>query len=496
MVLKTYIDKCNTIISGTSLNTGLNPIGELNYGENISRMIIHFPIDNISNAINDKTCPNKAKFKHIFHMTNAGSIDSSELHSIYESKISEGLRTRATSFDVIFFMLPNYFDEGSGFDGKNNFFNQGYYSKYTSSNATNSSKMISEDSSNWYQSSNGRKWSDMSTDDIITTDGIYSNDFLSNEYEKYAANEESVIIGTQHFDIGNENINLDVTEYINSVIDKKIPNNGIGIAFAPMIERTKKNGIVSYTGFFTNHTNTFFAPVIDSLYEDFICDDRQKFSLDTVNKLYIYSSVDGNLENLDELPICKIEDKEYEVFQEFKGVYYANIILNSKDYSNITMLYDEWSNLKYKGELLHDVEQYFTVQPNIKKVTIGNAIQTEPRFFPNVYGIKNEEKLINSDGEIRKIVIECEEPYSYNKKVNLTNLKFRLYVKDGEREITTIDWDNVNLSNNENNYYLRIGDLLPNEYYIDIKVKRNNEVITYKKLCKFTIIEDVTNKFI
>ena len=496
MVIKTYIDKSNTIISGTSLNTGLNPIGELNYGENISRMLIHFPIEKINNLIEDKTCPDKTKFRHVLHMTNAGSIDSSELHSKYESKISNGVKTRATSFDLIFFILPDYFDAGSGFEGKNNFFNQGYFQKYTPSNATDASKMLSEDGSNWYQSSNGKKWSDLTTEDIPTSDGIYSNDFLSKEYEKYAINEESVIIGAQHFDIGNEDIDIDITDYINSVIDKKITNNGIGIAFAPMLERTKKNDVVNYTGFFTNNSDTFFVPFIDSLYQEYICDDRQKFSLDSNNKLYIYSSIDGNLENLDELPTCEIEDKQYEVFQESKGVYYINVTLSSKKYTNATILYDVWSNLKYKGQVIDDVEQYFTIQPNFKKMIIGNTIQTEPRFLPNVYGIRNKETLINSDGEIRKIVIECKEPFTSNRPINLSNIKFRLYVKDGEREITVIDYDNVNLSNNENNYYLRIGDLIPNEYYIDIKVKRNNEVITYKNLCDFTIANDVTNKFI
>ena len=57
MVFKTYIEKANTIISGSKINTGLNPIQELVYGRDtiVSRALIYFDhtkvkklIDNLS----------------------------------------------------------------------------------------------------------------------------------------------------------------------------------------------------------------------------------------------------------------------------------------------------------------------------------------------------------------------------------------------------------------------------------------------------------------
>ena len=44
MVYKTYISKFNTIISGSKLNTGLNPIAELVYGHDtiVSRVLMYF----------------------------------------------------------------------------------------------------------------------------------------------------------------------------------------------------------------------------------------------------------------------------------------------------------------------------------------------------------------------------------------------------------------------------------------------------------------------
>jgi hypothetical protein len=47
MVIKTYFDKNNTIVSNLNVNTGLNPIAELFYGgaltqQRYSRFLFHF----------------------------------------------------------------------------------------------------------------------------------------------------------------------------------------------------------------------------------------------------------------------------------------------------------------------------------------------------------------------------------------------------------------------------------------------------------------------
>ena len=52
MILKTYLDKVNTIISESELNTGLNPISELLYGAITTRTLIHFDISKKKNELN------------------------------------------------------------------------------------------------------------------------------------------------------------------------------------------------------------------------------------------------------------------------------------------------------------------------------------------------------------------------------------------------------------------------------------------------------------
>ena len=66
---------------------------------------------------------------------------------------------------------------------------------------------------------------------------------------------------------------------------------------------------------------------------------------------------------------------------------------------------------------------------------------------------------------------------------------------DGMSELTVINWDNVNKSYLENYYYLRLGDLIPNEYHIDIAIDYNGEHIVHKNILYFTINNDKTNKY-
>jgi hypothetical protein len=52
------------------------------------------------------TMPDASKITHRLKMTNAGSVDFTTLHNKETSEISGCLRQRATSFELIFFLIP------------------------------------------------------------------------------------------------------------------------------------------------------------------------------------------------------------------------------------------------------------------------------------------------------------------------------------------------------------------------------------------------------
>lgn len=482
MITRTYISKFNSIIKDSKLNTGLNPVAELTYGINHSRILLYFDHNKVKKMVEENIFPDKSKLKHILKITNAGSIDLTQIHCGDVSSISDDPKVRATSFDLIFFLIPQFWDGGKGFDFMENFNNQGHL--HIHAQPMNSSKLLSSDGCNWFQARNGYKWKE---------NGIYDEITLSKEYDNFSSEKGSeIIIGRQHFDIGNENIHLDITDIFNKFIDNEIENYGIGIAFAPNFERMediKEN----YVGFLTHKTNTFFEPYVETIYNDYISDDRANFILDKNNKLYLYSNIGGFNTDLDELPTCNVNGSEYVVKRHSKGIYYIDIKLSSKEYKPNTMLYDTWGNIKYQGTEFDDVELDFVTKSNNNWFNIGNSLNENKRLIPNVYGIDYKEKI--KRGDLRKVNILARQEYSKNQAELIDNIETRLYIKDGTREIDVFPWEYVNKTFNENYILIDTSILIPERYYLDIKINSNLESIIHHNILSFDIVDDISNKY-
>lgn len=484
MINRTYISKMNTIISGETINTGINPISELVYGANVTRTLLYFDVSKLKCMVDEKVFANMKKMKHYLKITNAGSLDFTQVHCNDISSISDSVKIRACSFDLIFFLIPQYWDGGKGFDYSKNFFNQGYYGKNCTNVMQDSARLLSSDGSNWYQARNGYKWDE---------EGIYSNDTLSKEYDKFSSdNGSEIIIGRQHFDIGNENINLDVTEVVNKYINGDLENYGIGIAFTPMLERTEGD-IDNYVGLITHKTNSFFEPYIETIYEDSVSDDRAHFAMDKHNKLYLYCNIGGELVNLDEMPTCEVNGEQYEVKQYSKGIYYIDIIINKGIFKPNTMLFDTWGNILYQGVRYDDIELDFVLKSNSIFFNVGNSIEESNKLVPTIYGIKENEKI--QRGDVRKLVIKPLVEYGKNIAELVDNMEIRLYIKDGTRELDIIPFDKVNKSFVENYYQIDTNMLIPNRYYVDVKFKYNLEMITHHNVLSFDITDNLNNKY-
>lgn len=475
IVTRTYIEKCNTIVKDNHANLSLNPIMEINYGNMLSRGIIYFDHNKVKKMVEDKTYTDINKLKHILHITNSSSIIDKNINRCGMDSQIDGHKQRAASFDLIFFLIPNEWDNGKGFDYVMDVYNGNH-------------RGISTDGSNWYKFRNHFRWSE---------EGIYSTETLSKELDLATSpkgNLSDKIIGFQHFDYGNENIELDITCTMNKFITGELNNYGIGIAYAPSFEDLK-TGVSQYTGFFTNHTHSFFEPYVETIYDDIINDDRSNFYLDKDNKLYFYSLIGGKYTNLDEYPICTIDDKQYEVKQATKGIYYVEINLSSDDYEFDTMLYDNWSNLKYRGHQFKDIELQFVTKPSDKYFNLGlpyNDDNSSDEIVPSLYGIGVNEKIPR--GDIRKVNVECKIPYSSRQMKAVDGLEYRLYVNEGTEEYNVINWQKVEIGYNENYFLINTNELIPHRYFIDIKVKRNMEELLYKKLLQFDIASITNNK--
>lgn len=475
IVTKTYISKSNTLFKDSCANLGLNPVMELNFGKTVSRGIIYFDHTKVKNMVNDKTYPDMSKLRHTLKMTNAASLYKLDIHKPCSDLIFNDYKERANSFDIIFFLINKEWDNGIGFD-------------YVKDMHKGEHVAYSTECSNWFQNKNYFKWDE---------DGIFSNDTLSKEFDKFTSkngNQSNIIIGYQHFDFGNENIEFDITEIFNKFITDEITNYGIGIAFSPSFElqKTKKT---QYVGFFTQHTHSFFEPYIETTYDETIEDDRTNFYLDKDNKLYFYAVIGGNYVNLDELPNCTINGSQTASKQATKGVYYVDVNLSSEEYESDTMIYDVWSNIKYNGKDLNDVELSFVTKPSTNYIVFGLPKQNEEvEFVPSVYGINDKEQI--KRGDIRKINIDCRIPYTTNQLRCVDGIEYRLYVMSGLKEYDVISWRKVERGYNENYLLINTNEMLPSRYYLDLRIHRNLELINHPKILEFDIINDITDNLV
>lgn len=524
MVFKTYLDKYNTIIEDKYTNVGINPIAELCYGTTITRNLLYFDESELREIfkknnwikLKDGASEDNPKYeltenalthtKHYLHVFNAGSPNPAQMFYEEDSHLENTTKRRTSSFSLIFFLVPKPWDGGKGYDLTTDFENQGYICpKYNFIN-NNGTLAYSEYGCNWFEAKYGCNWDSFSGDSASTclcdeyiegtSGGVYTWEYLYDEYQKFHTSGGSdVIVAKQHFDTGIENIMVDLTDVVNKFITGELCNYGIGVAFEPNIELTASE-YENYIGFFTHKTNTFFEPYLETIYDDYISDDRNNFILGKKNRLYLYANIDGKLTNLDEMPKCEIEgiNKELEVKQYAEGIYYVEIAPSELSGAPNTMYYDTWTNVIYNGENMGSIELDFVTKSKRHYFNIGDGIEESKKGVPTLYGISENEDIFRN-GDIRKVGVICKKMYERNKGLIIHDMQYRIYVKDGNREVTVIPYEHVNMSFKENYFIVRVKDFIPERYYVDIKINYNQEVITYKKALTFNIVSEIDNKY-
>ena len=480
MIRHFFIDKTNTIIKHSEQNMGLNPILNIAYGSYEMKGLIHFNIDKIKELINDKTFADKSKLKFTLKMTNCASIDEIPMNKPLVRGV-DCKAVRATSFDLMLYKLPIHFDAGNGFDYINDFWEH-------------DNQSFRKDGSNWYCCRTGLMWNgDIKPHSFKDINGdIYEKEFLNDEYKKYINGEESIIIGTQHFDYGYENLSIDITDYVYNVIDSMYDiNYGLCLSFIPSLNEISDEKLNSVS-FFNDNTNTFFHPYIEAAYDEHISDDRESITYGRKNKLYLYVTDNGEHVNLDEMPSCSIDDTLLEVKQATKGVYYAILPPLMSNIVEDTMYYDKWSNLALNGEKIDDVEMEFYVNPRSRKLSIGSNSDIRKNIVPTFFGINDEESI--NVGDVREIGVDFVTKYETNKKILIDSGEYRLYVKDGDREIDVIEYQPIEKCFLNNFFVIYTDELIPNKYFVDVKIKLGRETKIYKEAFRFKIVNNVTNR--
>ena len=499
-ILRSYFVRNNTLISNLYTNTARNPVIELNFGASdlivpnygFTRFIFDLDLDylqeQIASGVISTGCT--SAMTHTLTMTNTSSFEA----DLINTSMSNG-RKRAASFDLILFRIPKYsgttgspqlWDEGVGYDY--NMFgttSNGVSGSMTSIEQFNDS-MFSTRPSNWYQTTTVTNWSQP---------GIYNN---ANSLTGLTGLNYSAItiVDTQHFELGNEDIDFDMTNEINAILDGSLTGvTGWGIAYKPDIERI--TGLTeSYSvGFFGKYTQTFYQPFLQTTYDDLIKDNRNMFLKNQVNKLYLYVYQNGDLVNLDSDPFVRIEDRLGDAVSGMsslntclrtKGVYEVIVPNGFTGSPTPCQYFDIWSGLTINGQCIPNVKNQFTLQPYSAGIQIG-PISKEPQIYGfDFYGILQNEQILNSD--IRKVGVTIKKAYTGQQVLLNVSASYRVYVMEGTTEVLVQDWTPINRTPNEYYFIFDMRDKIPNQYYVDIQVSTSGEKDTYKRQLTFNIV--------
>jgi hypothetical protein len=495
-ILRSYIDKNNTIISDSYVNTGRNPVIELNFGASdlivpnfgFTRFIFDLDLSllrqNIQSGVISTGCT--SAMTHTLQMTNTSSFDNELLNTFMTNE-----RRRATSFDLILFRIPQIsgntggsqlWDEGVGYDYSN--FN------ITKNSSTGSltpltyvdSRAFSTRPSNWFQTTTINNWSEP---------GIYNNKNQGNV--NYSG---LTIVAQQHFELGNEDLNMDMTNEINGVLNGSITGiTGWGLAYLPQIENI--TGLTdSYSvAFFSRHTQTFYQPYLQTTYDDLIQDDRNQFLKNQENKLFLYVYQNGDLVNLDSDPYVRIEDRDgiavagmdsLNTCLRTKGVYEVIVPNGFTGSPSPCLFYDVWSGLTINGQNIPNVRNQFVLQEYSAGIQIGSVSKEPQKYGFNFYGILQNEQILNTD--IRKVGVTIKKAYTGQQLLLDVSAYYRVYVKEGTTEVLVQDWTPINRTPTEYYFMFDMRDKIPNQYYVDIQVNTSGEKDTYKKQLTFNIV--------
>ena len=466
MVIRTYIDKDNTLIRDSNLNTGRNPVAELFYGgegtsRSYSRHIFHFDVDRLKNEYALGNLGDLSEVVHTLKMTNTSALDTDVI-----GKKTTDDKQRLCSFELILFRVPEEWAEGCGFT-------------YNCDNCINCSPDCGGDNtgpSNWFYREGVDLW---------TIPGIYSG------------TTTGITITSQSFDFGNENLCMNITGVVNDLITGNTANYGFGLAF-PYSTEILETPTLNYVGFFTRQTQTYFEPFVETKYSGTIQDDRSKFYLDKENELCLYVNLGNTPTNLDNIPNVDIYDNNENLFaaipssgvtQVMQGVYCVKSFVPSTGYTDCVTFTDVWKNISINGVNRPDAELEFALINDNSWYNLGTNEYLPVNYGFAIYGIKRDERV--KRGDLRKIMVTAKVPYSTSQVDIIDGLYYRLYIREGEAEVTIIDWDVVNRAFNHNFFMLDTSWLIPSTYYLDIKLVNNRQVSTYKDVMKFLVVNEV-----
>jgi hypothetical protein len=496
-ITRTYFNKDTILVKDSCANTGRNPIAEIFHGgstnENeitYSRYIFNIDLTELIERTNNKELFTD-RMTHKINLTNTSCFDQELFCKTVASSCGEV--KRATAFDLILFEVPEVWDEGNGYD----------YVDARSNTCTLGDKAYCEGAANWEDRQFNQSWSQL---------GVYNDPTMwySGSTTGYTGTTINLIKGTQHFDHGNENLCIDITDYVNDLITSGITEVNLGVAFERGEETTLQEDIC-YVGFFTRDTQTVYEPFMETEFDDTIKDDRDNFIINKDNNLCLYVNAGGERVNasISGVTIYDHQENVFEVIptsgitQVTTGVYCVSVnVPKTNLYCGNVQFTDVWGDITINGNNLGDVELEFIVKEEGSYYNIGsnnsagatglgvgdarNTSIYDYEFVVN--GIKRKEKI--KRGDTRRVNVIARVPFTFDQSQAVDKIYYRIFIKEGETQIDYIDWNEVSRTPDGNFFFVDTSWFIPNDYFMEIKIESGNEIRTYHDTIQFEIVSE------
>lgn len=490
---RTYFDKSNTIIKNSFVNTSQNPVTELWYGSDflggstggtVSRYIFSFDVNKLRQLyINNDIPTGSTNVKHTLKMTSTGFFSTSK------NVLGPNGRLRASQFELQLYRLTNgEWNEGSGYSFPGTIRNQQFDNETFPSN--------------WFERQVGVNWT---TPGAIAYDLYASSTLLISSVSSVTVSDTNRFVTSQYFKTGDENLEMDITDLVESYIRETVNNDGLILLYPESIEASASSLNRIFTKpFFSNPTVSFYEPYVETTWDTIIEDDRDLFFLDKTNKLYYYFYAGGILSDLDFKPSAvTITDWQGDIIDTLtgnsiihraKGIYEIQYSIPSlSGYPTDVIFSDTWKGIVFKGRKLDDKELDFKlIDESYYYKTQG--ILEPSRFSIDVRGIRNAEKLIS--GDKRFISVYTNELYSFrNKQILPSEIEYRIYVKEGRDQLNVIPYTKLNRGDCFFFFILDTSWLLPTEYFIEFRINQYGSQSVANDVYRFQIVNNLNFQF-
>ncbi len=399
-----YATKENTIASSTAyenLNASQENVFNLWYGggiesglftrNSISRHLVYFDLTDLQNKYTDFTINSAFTTSYFLKFKNAVPSDKVLEPEFIFDVLNKSI---ASSFNIIAFQIPLFWDEGRGGD-----LDEQKAITFRNMSATLTGY------SNYLSATSLTSWSEP---------GIYTNPSASTSF-----------VSSQHVSIGSEDISLDVSNIVYDWLSGGSQNNGIAIAYSRPFEllSTDTRFIAS---FYTHKTNSAFKPYLEVNYNQVIKDDRNFVTNNRVSRLFLYTFSGNQAANYFSAGTVTIKNSANAIIysgltptHHSKGVYYVDVFMSAAT-----------KNQKYK-----DIWKGVTFQAGIDQTDFTNSFDIRDNYYNNnnrrvndytidIYGIPNND-ILNS-GEVYRIYADTRMSFSNQKPFTDFGLEYRI----------------------------------------------------------------------